>query len=103
VTDLKKIPKIGVGGQKMLFKDSRKNVDLSSKFSDDLFMVIENCNKITTHATMASGARRSTKVGGGSAHKLSSAARRGLHTALHGCSVCALEGRSITAVGGGRR
>jgi len=38
----------GVGAQHNFFKDSRKKFVLSSKFSDDLFIVMENCNKITT-------------------------------------------------------
>src|SRR6218665_2426522 len=72
----------GVGAN--FFKDSRKKFVLSLRFSDDHFLVIENCNKNKKTATMVSaargqiiggGARRSTKVGGCSAHKLSAAAR----------------------------
>ena len=80
----------GVGGQKNFVKDSRKKLVLSSKFSDDLF-VIENCIKITTqqqwHRWRAdklstAAARQSTKVGVG-AHKLSAAAvQRGRRRAL---------------------
>ena len=65
-----------------------KNFVLSSKFSEDLFLVIENCNKINTQqkwhrrrADRLSAALLSTK--GGGAHKLSSAAlQRGRRTAL---------------------
>jgi len=36
-----------VAAKRSFFKVSRRNFVLSSKFSDD-FLVIENCNKITT-------------------------------------------------------
>src|SRR6218665_2178736 len=65
-----------VGGDHInSLKGSRKNFVLSSKFSDDLFLVIENCNKISTlhqwHRRrvdkLSAAARRSTKVCGGCA------------------------------------
>ena len=38
-----------LAASKIFFKDSLQNSGLSSKFSDDPFLVIENCcNKITT-------------------------------------------------------
>jgi len=47
--------KIGGGGSgaalaanKIFFNDSRKNFVISSKFSDNLTLVIENCDKIST-------------------------------------------------------
>ena len=72
-----------LAAKKCFIKDSRKNFLLSSKCSDD-FLVIENCNKISTQQQLhrrradklSAAARRSTKVGGGGAHKLSAAAER---------------------------
>src|SRR6218665_1507530 len=68
----------GVGGQKHLIC-FRTNFVLSSKLSDNLFLVTENCNKITTQQqwhrrradklSAAAPARRTTK--GGGAFKLS--------------------------------
>src|SRR6218665_335829 len=55
------------GGQKMFFKDSRKN-----SFYPQNFLVIENCNKISPQQQwhrrradkLSAAARRSTEVGG---------------------------------------
>jgi len=60
------------------------------RFPKRNFLVIENCNKISTQQQrnrrradkLSTAARQSTKVGGGGAHKLSAAARRGRRTAL---------------------
>src|SRR6218665_4049572 len=67
----------GVGGQKHLIC-SRPNFVLSSTFSDNLFLVTENCNKITTQqqwhrrrADKLSAAARRTKKRRGTAFKIS--------------------------------
>src|SRR6218665_2357293 len=59
----------GVGGPKIFSKDSRTNFVLSSKFSDNLFLVIGNCNKIRTQQ----------QLHWRHAHKLSAVAAQPVH------------------------
>src|SRR6218665_1658394 len=79
-TSPKKNRRRDVGGQKCFFKGTQKNFVLSSKFSDDLFLVVDRKlqeSKYTANMAydklLAAAARRSTKVGG--SNKLLAVAR----------------------------
>ena len=75
--------KSALAAKKCFFKDSQKMSFYPQNFLITSFLIIENCNKISTQQKwhrrradkLSAAARRSIKVHGGGAHKLSAAAR----------------------------